>query len=156
MALPFPIEIKYIATLIFIQQIGKGAFGCVKTAIRLKDQKIIVTKFIKKNKIRSCRNDKNSLLSGKSDNAKNIINGKTELIKGPISTQFVLKTEDFRNLPEEIEILLSLNHPNIIKVLDVHENSHYFQMVMEHHGEMDLFEFVDLRHRFVTENLKKI
>ena len=53
-------------------------------------------------------------------------------------------------LPEEINILLKLNHPNIINILDVHENEHYFQMVMDHHGEMDLFEFIDLRHRFVT------
>ena len=52
-------------------------------------------------------------------------------------------------LPEEINILLKLNHPNIINILDVHENEHYFQMVMDHHGEMDLFEFIDLRHRFV-------
>ena len=51
-------------------------------------------------------------------------------------------------LPEEINILLKLSHPNIINILDVHENEHYFQMVMDHHGEMDLFEFIDLRHRF--------
>ena len=52
-------------------------------------------------------------------------------------------------MPEEINILLKLSHPNIINILDVHENEHYFQMVMDHHGEMDLFEFIDLRHRFV-------
>ena len=54
-------------------------------------------------------------------------------------------------LPEEINILLKLSHPNIINILDVHENEHYFQMVMDHHGEMDLFEFIDLRHRFEFE-----
>ena len=148
MELPFPIEIKYIATLIFIQQIGKGAFGCVKTAIRAKDQKIIVTKFIKKNKIRSCQP---VVLPERSSETKK----KTEEKKGTsedlINTPLAVNTEDFSRLPEEIRILLSLSHPNIIKVLDVHENSHYFQMVMEHHGEMDLFEFVDLRHRFVTK-----
>ena len=51
------------------------------------------------------------------------------------------------DLPDEIDILLKVNHPNIIHVLDVHENEHYFQMVMEHHGQMDLFEFIDRRHR---------
>ncbi|KAK3088561.1 hypothetical protein FSP39_020640 [Pinctada imbricata] len=46
--------------------------------------------------------------------------------------------------PLEVSLLCSLNHPNIVKVLDVFENDDYIQMVMEKHGSgMDLFEFID-------------
>ncbi|KFQ42652.1 PAS domain-containing serine/threonine-protein kinase, partial [Nestor notabilis] len=45
---------------------------------------------------------------------------------------------------QEIAILLKLQHPNIIKVLDVFENEHFFQLVMEKHGSgLDLFTFID-------------
>ena len=49
-------------------------------------------------------------------------------------------------VPLEISLLSTLNHPNIIKVLDVHENEEYLQLVMEKHGSgMDLFEFLARR-----------
>ncbi|KAG6921505.1 PAS domain containing serine/threonine kinase, partial [Chelydra serpentina] len=45
---------------------------------------------------------------------------------------------------QEIAILLKLQHPSIIKVLDVFENGHFFQLVMEKHGSgLDLFTFID-------------
>ncbi|XP_071422789.1 PAS domain-containing serine/threonine-protein kinase isoform X1 [Pithys albifrons albifrons] len=45
---------------------------------------------------------------------------------------------------QEIAILLKLQHPNIIKVLDVFENECFFQLVMEKHGSgLDLFTFID-------------
>ncbi|XP_010178027.1 PREDICTED: PAS domain-containing serine/threonine-protein kinase [Mesitornis unicolor] len=45
---------------------------------------------------------------------------------------------------QEIAILLKLQHPSIIKVLDVFENEHFFQLVMEKHGSgLDLFTFID-------------
>ncbi|XP_066477597.1 PAS domain-containing serine/threonine-protein kinase [Tiliqua scincoides] len=45
---------------------------------------------------------------------------------------------------QEITILLKLQHPNIIKVLDVLENEQFFQLVMEKHGSgLDLFTFID-------------
>ncbi|KAJ6669236.1 hypothetical protein lerEdw1_008045 [Lerista edwardsae] len=45
---------------------------------------------------------------------------------------------------QEITILLKLEHPNIIKVLDVFENEQFFQLVMEKHGSgLDLFTFID-------------
>lgn len=47
-------------------------------------------------------------------------------------------------IPMEVYLLTRLQHPNIVKVLDVFRNDHYFQMVMEGHGSgMDLFEFID-------------
>ena len=49
-------------------------------------------------------------------------------------------------VPLEISLLSTLNHPNIINVLDVHENEEYLQLVMEKHGSgMDLFEFLARR-----------
>ncbi|XP_048362138.1 PAS domain-containing serine/threonine-protein kinase isoform X2 [Sphaerodactylus townsendi] len=45
---------------------------------------------------------------------------------------------------QEIAILVKLQHPSIIKVLDVFENQQFFQLVMEKHGPgLDLFTFID-------------
>merc|ERR1719500_154510 len=46
-------------------------------------------------------------------------------------------------LPMEASLLQGLNHPGIVKVLDVFQNPNYVQMVMEKHGDMALFEFID-------------
>ncbi|XP_053316399.1 PAS domain-containing serine/threonine-protein kinase [Spea bombifrons] len=44
----------------------------------------------------------------------------------------------------EIAILSRLQHPNIIEVLNVYENTMFFQLVMELHGDaLDLFDFID-------------
>uniref|UniRef100_A0A8C6NBJ4 PAS domain-containing serine/threonine-protein kinase n=1 Tax=Melopsittacus undulatus TaxID=13146 RepID=A0A8C6NBJ4_MELUD len=54
---------------------------------------------------------------------------------------------DLGRVTQEIAILLKLQHPNIIKVLDVFENEHFFQLVMEKHGSgLDLFTFIDSQH----------
>ncbi|NXA21913.1 PASK kinase, partial [Ibidorhyncha struthersii] len=51
---------------------------------------------------------------------------------------------DLGRVTQEIAILLKLQHPSIIKVLDVFENEHFFQLVMEKHGSgLDLFTFID-------------
>ncbi|NWS57329.1 PASK kinase, partial [Chunga burmeisteri] len=53
---------------------------------------------------------------------------------------------DLGRVTQEIAILLKLQHPSIIKVLDVFENDHFFQLVMEKHGSgLDLFTFIDNR-----------
>ncbi|XP_018119354.1 PAS domain-containing serine/threonine-protein kinase isoform X2 [Xenopus laevis] len=45
---------------------------------------------------------------------------------------------------QEIAILSRLQHPNIIRVVDVFENDIFFQLVMELHGDaLDLFDFID-------------
>lgn len=47
-------------------------------------------------------------------------------------------------IPLEISLLLTLQHPNIVKVLDVFHNESFVQLVMEKHGAgFDLFEFID-------------
>ncbi|NWY57961.1 PASK kinase, partial [Chionis minor] len=51
---------------------------------------------------------------------------------------------DLGRVTQEIAILLKLQHPSIIKVLDVFENEQFFQLVMEKHGSgLDLFAFID-------------
>ncbi|NWU24767.1 PASK kinase, partial [Dyaphorophyia castanea] len=51
---------------------------------------------------------------------------------------------DLGRVTQEIAILLRLQHPSIIKVLDVFENESFFQLVMEKHGSgLDLFTFID-------------
>ncbi|KAE8604518.1 hypothetical protein XENTR_v10014730 [Xenopus tropicalis] len=45
---------------------------------------------------------------------------------------------------QEIAILSRVQHPNIIRVVDVFENDTFFQLVMELHGDgLDLFDFID-------------
>lgn len=51
---------------------------------------------------------------------------------------------DLGRVTQEIAILQKLQHPGIIKVLDVFENECFFQLVMEKHGSgLDLFAFID-------------
>ncbi|NXU01673.1 PASK kinase, partial [Buphagus erythrorhynchus] len=51
---------------------------------------------------------------------------------------------DLGRVTQEIAILQKLQHPNIIKVLDIFENECFFQLVMEKHGSgLDLFTFID-------------
>ncbi|XP_061097057.1 PAS domain-containing serine/threonine-protein kinase isoform X1 [Conger conger] len=55
---------------------------------------------------------------------------------------------DMGRVSQEISILTRLQHPNIVKVLEVFENEQFFQMVMERHGEgLDLFEFIERQPR---------
>lgn len=51
-----------------------------------------------------------------------------------------------KEIPMEVFLLQTVNHPNIVTVLDVFENEKFYQLVMEKHGSgMDLFEFIDRR-----------
>ncbi|XP_023349299.1 PAS domain-containing serine/threonine-protein kinase isoform X2 [Eurytemora carolleeae] len=46
-------------------------------------------------------------------------------------------------IPFEASLLMALNHPNIVRVLEVFQNTAVVQLVMAKHGDMDLFEFID-------------
>ncbi|KAK8751737.1 hypothetical protein OTU49_010021, partial [Cherax quadricarinatus] len=95
-----------------LQQIGKGAFGCVKMSVRNSDGLLVVTKFIKKSKVYQ-----------------------DSWVNDPLL---------HRRVPLEVALLMTLDHPNIVSVLDMFENDDYFQLVMEKWGAgMDLFEFID-------------
>ena len=107
---------------------------------------MVVTKFIQKNKIHASQWRKQISSSVNIFKSKFKIGGKDD--KTGEENKGIIR------FPDEIDILLTLDHPNIIKVLDVHDNDNYFQMVMEHHGKMDLFEFIDIRHRLVTKMIR--
>ncbi|XP_035218513.1 PAS domain-containing serine/threonine-protein kinase-like isoform X2 [Stegodyphus dumicola] len=95
-----------------LEQIGKGAFGCVKKAYRNTDGLLVITKFIRKSEV--------------------------------YKELWVYDNKQNRKVPLEISLLTTIQHPNIVKVLDVFENDNCFQMVMEKHGSgMDLFEFIE-------------
>jgi len=46
-------------------------------------------------------------------------------------------------IPFEVSLLSALSHDAIVRLMDVHQNTSVVQMVMEKHGDMDLFEFID-------------
>lgn len=68
------------------------------------------------------------------------------ILKEKLCANFMVTTEDKREIPMEIYLLMRIKHPNIVSVLDVYENEKFFQLIMEKHGSgMDLFEFIDRR-----------
>lgn len=68
------------------------------------------------------------------------------ILKEKLAPQFMVQTDDKKEVPMEVYLLTTVKHPNIVGVLDVFENEKFFQMVMEKHGSgMDLFEFIDRR-----------
>lgn len=68
------------------------------------------------------------------------------ILKDRLTPQFMIMTDDKKDIPMEIYLLTTVKHPNIVTVYDVFENDRFFQLVMEKHGSgMDLFEFIDRR-----------
>jgi PAS domain-containing serine/threonine kinase len=64
--------------------------------------------------------------------------------KVKIPKDSMINDERYGQIPLEISILCKLDHPNIVKVLEVFQDDDYIQMVMQRHGcGMDLFEFID-------------
>uniref|UniRef100_A0A182XZD5 Protein kinase domain-containing protein n=1 Tax=Anopheles stephensi TaxID=30069 RepID=A0A182XZD5_ANOST len=75
------------------------------------------------------------------------------ILKEKLCSNFMIATEDKKEIPMEIYLLTHVKHPNIVTVFDVFENEKFFQLVMEVHGSgMDLFEFID-RRPALTEKL---
>ncbi|CAO1329438.1 unnamed protein product [Diamesa tonsa] len=68
------------------------------------------------------------------------------ILKEKLCPNFMVLTEEKKEIPMEIYLLKRVKHPNIVSVMDVYENEKFFQMIMEKHGSgMDLFEFIDRR-----------
>ena len=97
-----------------LNQIGNGAFGSVYTAYKTSDKLLVVTKFIQKSKV--CQ-------------------GCHEM--------WVECGKHGERIPLEVSLLLTLKHPGIVNVIDVFQNESFVQMVMEKHGDMDLYEFIE-------------
>ncbi|XP_067219777.1 PAS domain-containing serine/threonine-protein kinase [Chanodichthys erythropterus] len=68
--------------------------------------------------------------------------------KSAVVSECWVDDPDLGRVTQEVAILARLQHPNIVKVLEVFENEGFFQMVMEKHGDgLDLFEFIDMQPR---------
>ncbi|XP_057191000.1 PAS domain-containing serine/threonine-protein kinase isoform X1 [Triplophysa rosa] len=68
--------------------------------------------------------------------------------KSAVVSECWVDDPDLGQVSREVAILARLQHPNIVKVLEVFENEGFFQMVMEKHGDgLDLFEFIDMQPR---------
>uniref|UniRef100_A0A672RQI2 non-specific serine/threonine protein kinase n=1 Tax=Sinocyclocheilus grahami TaxID=75366 RepID=A0A672RQI2_SINGR len=68
--------------------------------------------------------------------------------KSAVVSECWVDDPDLGRVSQEVAILARLQHPNIVKVLEVFENEGFFQMVMEKHGDgLDLFEFIDMQPR---------
>ncbi|XP_033726773.1 PAS domain-containing serine/threonine-protein kinase-like [Pecten maximus] len=64
--------------------------------------------------------------------------------KKKVLTECWTVDREWGRIPLEVSLLTKLDHPNIVRVVDVFENEDFVQMVMEKHGSgMDLFEFID-------------
>ncbi|XP_062552781.1 PAS domain-containing serine/threonine-protein kinase [Armigeres subalbatus] len=75
------------------------------------------------------------------------------ILKEKLVPQFMITTDDKREIPMEVYLLMHVKHPNIVNMFDWFENDKFFQVVMEIHGSgMDLFEFID-RRPVMTEKL---
>ncbi|XP_034652682.1 PAS domain-containing serine/threonine-protein kinase [Drosophila subobscura] len=68
------------------------------------------------------------------------------ILKEKLCPQFMIKNRDGKEVPIEIHLLQTLDHKNIVSVLDVFENDLFYQLVMEKHGSgMDLWTFIERR-----------
>eukprot|EP00117_Sycon_ciliatum_P050612 scpid17025/ scgid35707/ PAS domain-containing serine/threonine-protein kinase len=122
----------YESNYMTLKSIGKGAFGEVKLAISRFTSRSVVIKFIRKTSVLKeswkdlTDEEFNAVSLQRSDTVK------PQLPERPLA------------VPLEIVLLRRLEHPNIVKAIEVYENDEYYQMVMERHGHgMDLFEFID-------------
>jgi serine/threonine protein kinase len=52
----------------------------------------------------------------------------------------------------EIEVLKMCQHPNIIKLLDLFENSDYYYIVLEYMEGKDLFDYLKARNFSISED----
>lgn len=68
------------------------------------------------------------------------------ILKEKLCPQFMVKNREGKEVPIEIQLLQTLDHKNIVSVLDVFENDLFYQLVMEKHGSgMDLWTFIERR-----------
>lgn len=63
-----------------------------------------------------------------------------------------LSPEDIKGLEKEVEILSSLDHPNIIKFLESYQDKHYFHIVMELCNGREVIEKI-MENGKLTENI---
>ena len=75
------------------------------------------------------------------------------LCKSKVFQESWTQDKDLGCVPKEILVLSRLKHPRIVELLEVYENTHFYQLVMRKHGDgMDLFDFIEL-HPLMDEQL---
>jgi serine/threonine protein kinase len=62
-----------------------------------------------------------------------------------------MNSQDIELMRREVEILKICQHPNIIRLLDIFENSDYIFIVMEHLKGGDLFSYLEKRKFHISE-----
>ena len=95
----------------------------MKTAIRIQDQKLVVTKFIQKNKIHASqwRQKISSTVKMFKDKCKI---GGSDNVLGEENH----RSKEILRFPDEIDILLTLDHPNIIKYYETFNDKKYLYL----------------------------
>jgi PAS domain-containing serine/threonine kinase len=64
--------------------------------------------------------------------------------KATVIPEHWVEHETMGLIPREICILAQISHVNVVQLLEAYENEHYFQLVMDKHGDgMDLFTFIE-------------
>jgi Ca2+-binding EF-hand superfamily protein len=89
------------------ENLGKGKFGLVRSAVHKKSGKKVAIKLMKK---------------------------------------LMMTPQDLELVKQEIEIMKMLQHPNLIRLLDVFENTDYIYIVMEIMEGGDLFSYLEKKH----------
>lgn len=69
-----------------------------------------------------------------------------------------IKESSIKMISEEIEILKSLDHPNIVKYFETYEDRHYIHIVMEYIAGHDLFHVISQRkmNKFTEKDFAEI
>jgi serine/threonine protein kinase len=72
----------------------------------------------------------------------------------------VVKKKDMKSIEvyqqrREIEVLKMCQHPNIIKLIDLFENSDYYYLVLDYMAGKDMFDYLKARDFSISEELGK-
>ena len=61
-----------------------------------------------------------------------------------------------RSVLNEVDILKTLDHPNVLKIFEYFEDDRYYYIVMEHCREGDLFDSLEKAGKYDEETAAKI
>jgi serine/threonine protein kinase len=64
--------------------------------------------------------------------------------------------EDQTEIKAELEVMRSVDHPNIVKLIEVYVDSEHVHLVMEHCSGGELFEMITTKGKFSEYDAKKL
>ncbi|XP_072328865.1 NUAK family SNF1-like kinase 1 isoform X1 [Scyliorhinus torazame] len=91
---------------------------------------------------------------GKVKKAQETATGRTVAIKS-VRKDKVQEELDRIHIQREMEIMASLNHPNIIRIYEVFENKDKIVIVMDYCSNGELYDYVNERHRLSENEARK-